>query len=126
MAKNQKKKGSGAFAVLTIFCVVLVLGSAAFVAGLWMGVFETDTPSMPTVPGLNVTEGITPATTEAPIETTTVPPETTLPEPEKVVATATISSMGDVLMHLPVVNTGKESDGSYNFDEIIQYIKPYV
>lgn len=124
MGKNQKKKGNGAFAILTIVCVLLVLGSAAFVAALWMGVFEADTPA-PTVPGLNVTVDNTP-TTEAPIETTTVPPETTLPEPEKVVATATISSMGDVLMHLPVVNSGKESDGSYNYDEIFQYIKPYV
>lgn len=125
MAKNQKKKRNGAFAVLTTICVLLVLGSAAFVAGLWMGVFETGETAVPTVPGLNVHVGTTP-TTEEPVETTTVPPETTLPEPEKVVATATISSMGDVLMHLPVVNSGKEDDGSYNYDEIFQYVKPYV
>ena len=124
MAKNQKKKGNGAFAFLAVLCVLLVLGSAAFVAGLWMGVFEEDAPA-PTVPGLNVPVDTAP-TTEAPVETTTVPPETTLPEPEKVIATATVSSMGDVLMHLPVVNSGKNDDGSYNYDEIFQYVKSYV
>ena len=46
------------------------------------------------------------------------------PEPEKIVATATISSVGDLLMHLPVINSCKTDDG-YNFDKIFQYLKEY-
>lgn len=42
-----------------------------------------------------------------------------------VVAQATIAVTGDILMHLPVTNTGLRSDGTYNFDSIFQYIKPY-
>lgn len=71
----------------------------------------------------------TTAATEAPTEETTEPetePPTTLPpEPEHVVATATIGATGDVLMHLPVINTGRQSDGSYNFDSIFQYLSSY-
>ena len=42
-----------------------------------------------------------------------------------VVAQATIAVTGDILMHLPVTNTGLRSDGTYNFDSIFQYLKPY-
>ena len=52
-------------------------------------------------------------------------PEPTEPEPEHVVSRARIAVTGDVLMHMPVINTGLQSDGSYNFDSIFQYLAPY-
>ena len=121
MKDNQKPRRSKAFGIFVTICILLVLGSAAFVGALWMGVFETENgPSIHLpVPGTS-----TPGTTQAPTETT-VPP-TTMPEPEKIVATATISSMGDMLMHMPVVNSCKQNDGSYNFDKSFQFIKEYV
>lgn len=63
-------------------------------------------------------------------EATIQPPETTppttvetvpLPEPETVIATATISSQGDLLMHSPVFASAKQSDGSYDFESIFRY-----
>lgn len=66
----------------------------------------------------------TTAVTEAP--ETEVPTETTLPEPEKVVATATISTQGDLLMHSPVFATCKQTDGTYDFDSIFKYTKDLV
>ena len=54
----------------------------------------------------------------------TEPPE--MPEPERVVSTASIAVTGDVLMHMPVINTGLRSDGSYNFDSIFQYLNTYA
>ncbi|MBQ7801033.1 MAG: CapA family protein [Oscillospiraceae bacterium] len=56
-------------------------------------------------------------------------PEATLPtEPEAVTVTAraTVTVAGDVMMHIPVINSGKESDGSYNFDPTFEMIKDYV
>lgn len=53
------------------------------------------------------------------------PTETEPPEPEHVVSTASIAVTGDVLMHMPVINTCLQSDGSYNFDSIFQYLTPY-
>jgi len=65
-------------------------------------------------------------TTQAPAETT-APTETTVPpEPETVVATATISAQGDLLMHSPVFNSAKQSDGSYNFESVFRYSKDLV
>ncbi len=52
-------------------------------------------------------------------------PEKT-PEPEHVVSTARIAVTGDILMHMPVINTGLQSDGSYNFDSIFRYLTPYA
>lgn len=54
----------------------------------------------------------------------TEPPE--LPEPEHVVSQARISVTGDILMHLPVINTGLMNGGSYNFNSIFRYLMPYT
>ena len=64
----------------------------------------------------------TAVTTEPTTEATTEPPP---PEPEKVIATATIGTTGDVLMHMPVIDTGRQSDGSYDFESIFRYLEPY-
>lgn len=57
---------------------------------------------------------------------TTEPPTTLPPEPEHVVTRATIGATGDLLMHMPVVDSGRRPDGSYNFDYIFQYLNPYT
>lgn len=44
------------------------------------------------------------------------------PEPVTLISTATLGATGDVLMHEGNLNAGRESDGSYNFDEIFQYM----
>ena len=58
-------------------------------------------------------------------EVTTQPEETEASETTGVVAQATIAVTGDILMHLPVTNTGLRSDGTYHFDSIFQYLTPY-
>ena len=61
--------------------------------------------------------------TEAATEPPTEPPTTLPPEPEHVVSTATIGTVGDLLMHKPVFDSCYQSDGSYNFESIFRYIK---
>lgn len=63
--------------------------------------------------------------TEPTVPETTEPPTTLPPEPEHVVSRATIGATGDILMHMPVVDTGRQSDGSYNFDYIFKYLSEY-
>ena len=41
-------------------------------------------------------------------------------------STATELSTGDILMHISVINSGKQEDGSYNFDSIFRYVKSYT
>lgn len=57
--------------------------------------------------------------------TDTAPEETTEAKPT-LVSTATVLSTGDVLMHSGVLASGKQGDGSYNFDSIFRYISSYA
>ena len=57
--------------------------------------------------------------TEPPTE-----PPTEAPTTPTIVSTAKISATGDVLMHMPVVNTTKVS-GGYDFTPIFQYLDDY-
>ncbi len=119
MKHLKNNRGSALVGVLTLLIVALIIANAA-VIGM---IIRTDSAGHASAP----TEGPTIATEpEAPTETETEPPTTTMPEPEHVVSTATILSTGDLVMHIPVVNTGLQSDGSYNFDSIFRYITDYV
>lgn len=64
-----------------------------------------------------------PPTEETTQETTAAPTE---PEELTVVSTATIVSTGDVLMHDPVLLSGQQDDGSYDFSYIFQHIASYA
>lgn len=60
--------------------------------------------------------------TPSPTDGTEVPTE----DAPQLVSTATVLSTGDILMHGKVINSGKQDDGSYNFDSIFQYVKSYA
>lgn len=60
--------------------------------------------------------------TPSPTDGTELPTE----EAPQLVSTATVLSTGDILMHGKVINSGKQDDGSYNFDSIFQYVKSYA
>lgn len=68
---------------------------------------------------------------ESEIETTisvseTTAQETTEPPLPYVESTVTIGSAGDVLIHIPVLNAAKKSDGTYNFDRLFTYVKSEI
>lgn len=42
-----------------------------------------------------------------------------------VVQTATVGSTGDILIHSPILSNAKQSDGSYDFSNILTYAKSY-
>ena len=65
-------------------------------------------------------------TVEMPTETTVPPTTTEPPQPETVVATATISAQGDLLMHKPVFDTCRQGDGTYDFESIFRYSKDLI
>lgn len=60
--------------------------------------------------------------TPSPTDGTEAPTE----ETPQLVSTATVLSTGDILMHISVINSGKQEDGSYNFDSIFRYVKSYT
>lgn len=61
---------------------------------------------------------------ETPIDTTPAPKE---PEGPKVVATATVGSSGDILIHRPVRQSGYDaSKGVYDYTDSFAHLAPYV
>ena len=96
-------------AILAVTLVVLVV-VAIFAFG---GGKPSNTPTEP------VTQPTT-EPTQPPTEPPTEPPITK-------VATATVSSVGDMLMHMPVVNTGyNETTREYDLRMIFDYISDYT
>lgn len=61
---------------------------------------------------------------EAPESVETVPETTQAVAYEP--AYATILATGDILMHKPVINAYRYSDGSYEFEDMFRYIRSYV
>jgi len=127
MSNNPHRSHTGLIVFLTIL-ILAMIAATAFVIWLCIDMVNQD-------PTLNIPEDtpiVLPAQTETdvpeiPTTMETLPPETTVPlDPETVIATATIASQGDLLMHSPVFATCKQNDGSYNFSSIFQYIKETV
>ena len=72
---------------------------------------------------INLVESFSPTTTTEP--TKTEPPTTQSPAPE-VTSTVTIRSAGDVLIHIPVYQNAKKSDGTYDFSHIFTYSEDII
>lgn len=122
MAREPKRVGALGTTIV-ILLILAMLAATGYI--VWLCIDLTNQkPELPTIDNVSVvlpTEDATvPAeTTEAAAETTV--PTTEPPKPEQVVATATISSQGDLLMHSPVFASAKQSDGSYDFESIFRY-----
>lgn len=121
----------------TLTALILVL--VVLLAGLTVVALNLDqltgdpslqetTPSDPTqTPTQAPTEAPTQAPTGAPTEPPTQPPtEVPTDPPITLAGTASIGSVGDILMHMGVVNSGLQDDGSYNYDNIFSQIKSYI
>lgn len=121
MSRNPKR-GNTAVTVLLTVLILLMIAATALV--IWLCIDLVNTQTDATVPSSNA---VTLPSETNPKPTQTQPPETTLPEPEPehVVSTATISAQGDLLMHKPVFDTCRKSDGSYDFESIFRYMKEY-
>ena len=104
-----------------IIQILLVLIAVLFVADVIVIGLCLKTPgSTKSNQKLSASQGN--SNTPSPTDGTEVPSE----EAPQLVSTATVLSTGDILMHGKVINSGKQDDGSYNFDSIFQYVKSYA
>lgn len=118
MSKKAPRRHTGAIVVMILLMLVFIVGTA-FMIKLCLDIPGKDV-SVSTRPGSTVVLPTAPEETEPPMETTE--PE---PVPEHVVSTATIVSTGDILMHMPVIETGKTGNG-YDFESIFRYMEEDV
>ena len=116
---RKKKKGGGLRSALIVLIAVLIAATGVMI---WMCVRLATAPQDTQAPAIQETVAIP---TVPPTEATV--PETMVPkEPEHVVSTATILSIGDLLMHGQLITDAQQADGSYDFSYIFPYITPYV
>lgn len=116
----SKRPNNTTYYLLIFACVLCVL------LGLLLPVaFMMSNPDLWTTEPTGTTNPSTTVTTPPP--TTTVPPTTPPPTDPPVVkeSSFTLSATGDMLMHMPVVNTGKVGTG-YDFDPLFTYFTQYV
>lgn len=117
MSRNQKSS-----ALVKVLLIVLILVMIAATAGLiWLSVNLAGPGNAPAAP---VSPAVPPLVA-LPTQVETQPPETTLPPAPQVVSTATLGTMGDLLMHIQLLTTSKV-DGGYDFSPIFRYISPYL
>ena len=123
---SQKPKGShSALTVVLTVLIVLMLAATVFLVYLCIDLVNKEADVKPSQDSSLVlpTQPSQPETTTVP--ETTVPPTTEAPEPEHVVATASISTQGDLLMHKPVFASCQEGSG-YDFTRIFKYSKDLI
>lgn len=117
--------------LIVCLAVVLSLLAGALVAFRSAGLFgsETTTPTQIEMPTTGTTTQTTApstsTTTQTTATTTSTTTETTVPPIYKV-STASIASVGDFLMHLPVINTADVENGEYDFANVFTYFRDYV
>lgn len=122
MAREPKRIGFLATIVVTLL-ILAMIAATVFVIWLCMDMVNKE-PEQTTQPETSVV--LPTETTMATEPTETQAPTTEPPQPEQVVATATISAQGDLLMHKPVFDTCRMSDGSYDFSSIFRYLTDTV
>ena len=114
--RRRKKNSSGLIVLIALLVLVLT--------GLIILAVTLGNPQDPTDPSDHSTP---PTTQTAPTTTapTTIPPTTTEPPVVKE-ASFKLSAMGDMLMHSPVFNSCRNSDGTYHFDSIFRYLTGHI
>ena len=115
---RMHKRGRNSLLLVLAVVLVLLLGSLVLYA-VYLSVPQFPPPTEPTVP--STTAPSTEPATQPTTEPTTVPTE----PPVVKEATVTLGAVGDVLMHKPVINTGLQSDGSYDFSYCFEYFADY-
>ena len=118
--KHKKRRKSPVIPILVTITLILAVITLALVVTLVLprnsgSEAETTVPVQTTQP---------PETTVPP---TTVPPTTVPPEVNIIQSTASFTVTGDLLMHLPVIQSCWDSEqGTWVFDPIFTFVAPYI
>ena len=126
---RQPKKHTGIIVVLILVILALIAGTA-FMIKMSLDLAHKETETRPSE-SISLPTPDTTGTTSDATETTGEPTETDPPNMEHVVSTATIGAVGDLLMHKQLFQEASnsityQSDGTYDFSAIFQYIKSYT
>ena len=121
---SRKPNNHTGLKVFLILLILVFIAATALMIKLSLGIVNQK-PEIQTSDSVVLLPTAAEVETEAPTDTT-APTE---PEPEKVIATATISAQGDLLMHKPIFDDRsivRRSDGTYDFSPIFKYFADTV
>lgn len=121
ISKVTPKKKPNFLAIALIAVDIVLVCAIGFMGVKIAGILRTRPEGMHmALP--NMQDGHAEEVTEA---TTAEPP--TEPEPERVVATASLAAVGDLLMHKPVIQSGYNgAENTYDFSSIFKYLAPTI
>lgn len=118
--KREKKEMDPVLRFLVsviLICAILLLGNYAI--RFCMGLFMTGQEYIVTLPGQDS------PIVQRPAQTATEPASGGLEGFVSEVARADVLATGDLMMHMPIVNSGK-TDSGYNYDSIFKYVSSYI
>ena len=125
MSREPKRLG-GLGTLIMVLVILGLIAATGFVVWLCIDMVNMAPENSVSTEAVELPTEATVPTSEAPTETTVPPTTTEPPQPETVIATATIASQGDLLMHKPVFDTCRQGDGTYNYESIFRYVKDTV
>ena len=109
--------------------MILILAGLLIFLGIMLGIKsctnDQSNPNPPAVSGEDTRPSQSSKPTNGGQATQNNTEGTTAPTEPYVTSTASIGVTGDVLVHGPVIQAAKESDGSYDFTSMYEYIAPY-
>ena len=120
---NKSPRNHTGLKIVLILLILAMIAATGYLIKLCIDIAGMEARPSNNKPGTSLFDPVTDSTEP---EETEAPPETTMPEPEHVVSTATIASTGDVLMHMPVINSGLKNDGSYDFSYMFAHLSEYA
>lgn len=126
----MKKKRTSFLTILIVFVMVLV---AAAIVVTKLEPYQAP-PAVTTASAPSGVAGTAATAAETdPPETTAAPAESLPSGPAQVVSTASVGTMGDLLMHQPIFDDHtkynaavQQPDGSYDFTTVFQYLTEYT
>lgn len=123
---HEPRRIGGLTTFLITLLILALIAATGFVAWLCIDMVNQEPGSTVSTEQSVILPTESTEATEAPTETTVPPTTEPPPDPETVIATATVASQGDLLMHKPVFDTCRQGDGTYNYESIFRYVKDTV
>lgn len=106
--KNTKRKQNILLGVSIVGFLAVLIGSVLYINSIEVSVEEV--PAISSQPGFQM-HGVD---------------SMVIPEQEEELDTVQIVMVGDMLMHEPIIKSGRQEDGTYNYDHLFKNVKEYI
>ena len=107
---KRKRKAYVKIGISGILLMTVLIGFVIYINSIEFPIEETSVSALSSQPGFQM-HGVD---------------EEVIPEVEELLDTIQIVMVGDMLMHEPIIKSGLQADGSYNFDHLFEHVKDTI